>query len=420
MILLQGNFELSGAFLVKKPFGDSDKESEVDYQTRGVELSWTSLIGGLALGALAMYVADPSQGRRRRALLQDKMTSATHKTSQVMNQTLRDTRNRLTGLQAEARRMITSRQAKPIDDHVLEARVRSRLGRAMPQLHGVEVTAEQGLVTLSGNISQDEEDRLVEAVQAIPGVEGVRCNLHWHEVPHRSGLGAMLAGRSPLWVAGALGAGLLTWYGLTRRQPLGLVAAATGLGLVARGRSLGLSSAGLGSAASVASGAGSEGFEAERTIEIAASPDVVFDVWSRYENFPHFMSHVIEVRDLGQNRSHWVVQGPGGTEVEFDSVLTSSDRPNRIAWQSEPGATVDNEGMVTLEPMAGGTRATVRMSWRPPAGALGEGVAVLMGTDPETSLEEDLRRMKQFIERGLPAREGEVPVTGSVRGNILH
>ncbi len=415
VILLQGNFELSEAFLVKKPFSDSYKESEVEYQTRSMELSWTSLIGGLALGALAMYVTDPSQGRRRRALLQDKMTSATHKSSQLMSQTLRDTRNRLTGLQAEAKRMMASRQAKPIDDHVLEARVRSRLGRAMPQLHGVEVTAEQGLVTLSGNIPQDEEDRLIDAVEAIPGVEGVRCHWHWREARHRSGMGALFAERSPLWVAGALGAGLLTWYGLSRRQPLGLVAAATSLGLMARGHTMGVSSA-----ASSLSGAASEGFEAERTIEIAASPEVVFDVWSRYENFPHFMSHVIEVRDLGQNRSHWVVQGPAGTEVEFDSVLTASDRPHRLVWQSEPGATVDNEGMVMLEPLAGGTRATVRMSWRPPAGGVGKGVAVLMGTDPETSLEEDLRRMKQFIERGLPAREGEGSGTASGRGTILH
>ncbi len=387
----------------------------MDYQTRGVELSWTSLIGGLALGALAMYVTDPSEGRRRRALLQDKMTSATHKTSRLMNQTLRDTRNRLTGLQAEARRLITSRQAKPIDDHVLEARVRSRLGRAMPHLHGVEVTAGQGLVTVSGNIPQEEEDRLIEAVEAIPGVEGVRCDLRWHEVQHRPRSGAMSVGRSSLWTAVALGAGLLTWYGLTRRQPLGLVAAATGLGLFARGRSPRLSPA-----ASTVSGAGAGGFEAERSIEIDASPDVVFDVWSRYENFPHFMSHVIEVSDLGQNRSHWVVQGVGGTEVEFDSVLTSFDRPNHLAWRSEPGAMVDNEAWVLLEPVKGGTRATVSMSWRPPAGAEAGGLAVLTGTDPETSLEEDLRRMKQFIERGLPAREGEAPAAGTARGNILH
>ena len=47
----------------------------------------------------------------------------------------------------------------------------------------------------------------------------------------------------------------------------------------------------------------SEGFEVERSIEIGAAPEVVFDVWSRYENFPHFMSRVREVKDLGNGRS---------------------------------------------------------------------------------------------------------------------
>ena len=391
----------------------------MEYQTRSTELSWMSLLGGMALGALAMYVADPSQGRRRRALLQDKVSSATHKTSHLVNQSLRDTRNRLTGLQAEAARMISSRQAKPIDDHVLEARVRSRLGRALPHLTQVDISARNGTVILSGNLSADETAQLMAAVEAIPGVEAVQHDLESHRVRHGM---AMLAGRSPLWLAGALGAGFLTWYGLTQRQPLGLVAAATSLGLIARGGSLG-------AAARQAAGRmmphvssqefePAEAFDVARSIEIAAAPDVVFDVWSRYENFPHFMSHVIEVRDLGQNRSHWVVQGPAGTDVEFDSVLTASERPNRLAWRSEAGAMVDNEGQVTLEPVAGGTRATVRMSWRPPAGALGKGVAVLMGRDPDSALDEDLRRMKQFIERGLPSRESEPAVTG--RGNVLH
>ncbi len=401
----------------------------MEYRTRSMEWPWLSLIGGAALGALAMYVADPSQGRRRRALMQDKMVSATHKTSRMMNQTLRDTQHRLTGLQAEARRMISARQAKPIDDHVLEARVRSRLGRAMPHLTGIEVSARHGEVNLSGNISHEDEESLLDAVEAIPGVDAVRCNLEWHEVGagRRMLQGAGLSGRSPLWIAGALGAGLLTWYGLTRREPLGLLAGAASLGLISRGGMLAslASSLGYRDALRAVTGetqagehAGTGAFEAERTIEISAPPEVVFDVWSRYENFPHFMSHVIEVRDLGQNRSHWVVQGPGGADVEFDSVLTAADRPNRLAWQTEPGATVENEGRVELEPVAGGTRATVRIAWRPPAGVVGEGLAVLLGADPDTSLEDDLRRMKQFIERGLPARESEVPVTG--RSNILH
>ena len=162
---------------------------------------------------------------------------------------------------------------------------------------------------------------------------------------------------------------------------------------------------------------GAQGYEAERTIDIAASPDVVFDVWSRYENFPHFMSQVTEVRDLGQNRSHWIVQGSEGQDVEWDSLLTASERPHRLAWRSEPNASIDHEGIVLLEPAGKGTRATVRLFWRPPPSASGDTVAVLSAADSERLLEDDLHRMKEFIERGLPAR-GEVG--GVSGGNVLH
>ncbi len=368
-------------------------------------------LGGMAIGALAMYIADPAEGRRRRALLQDKMTHYSHQTQKMVGGKVRDARNRLTGLQAEAMKMMSSRQAKPLDNHVLEARVRSRIARAFPQIDEVDISVDDGVVTLSGDINADYEDQLLELVEGIPGVEEVRHGMHSYVEEARGMMSSMFSGRSPLWIAGAIGAGALTWFALSRRQPMGLVAAATSLGLMARGgrRMRGMAESFMGSHP--------QGFEAECSVDINASPETVYDVWSRYENFPHFMSHVIEVRDLGQGRSHWVVQGPAGSEVEFDSQLTSSDRPRRLAWQSEPGATVENEGTVMLEPNGSGTRATVRIGWRPPAGALGKGVAVLMGDDPQTALEEDLQRMKQFIERGLPGREGGA-AAGS--GNVLH
>ena len=395
----------------------------MEYQTRRQALPWMNLLGGVALGALAMYVADPSQGRRRRALLQDKVSSATHSTSKLVNQTMRDARHRLAGLQAEAIRVISPRDVKPLDNHVLEARVRSRLGRAMPGLHGIDVRADEGVVTLSGHIDEDAAQQLLDTVAAIPGVESVRHDLQTAESQH-----GLLAGRSSLWVAGALSAGALTWYALSRRQPLGLIAAATSLGLMARG------SSGQRSDMMGREGESGEGIDAQRTIEIAAPPETVYDVWRHYENFPHFMSHVIEVRDLGDQRSHWVVQGPAGSEVEFASVLTADERPSRLSWQSEPGSQVDTEGLVVLEPSGAGTRATVRMSWRPPAGNVGKALAMLTGVDPEQALEEDLRRMKQFIERGLPTHEGGAAgvaagaasatggagSSGSTGGNILH
>ena len=378
----------------------------MEYQTRSTEIPWLSWMGGIALGAIAMYIADPVQGRRRRALIQDKLTHVTHATSRLMDQTLHDAHNRWSGLQASAMRMISPRQAKPIDDHVLEARVRSRLGRAMSHMRDVEVHAHQGAVTLSGNLDSEEQEKVVRLVAAIPGVESVLGPTETHTEKISS-----FSARSPLWIAGAAGAGFLTWYALTRRQPLGLLAAATGLGLMSRGDA----GARRGAVKLIAHGA--QGYEAERTIDIAASPDVVFDVWSRYENFPHFMSQVTEVRDLGQNRSHWIVQGSEGQDVEWDSLLTASERPHRLAWRSEPNASVDHEGIVLLEPAGKGTRATVRLFWRPPAGTSGTALAVLSATDPETVLEDDLHRMKEFIERGLPARGEAGGVSG---GNVLH
>jgi len=378
----------------------------VEYQTRSTEIPWLSWMGGIALGAIAMYIADPVQGRRRRALIQDKLTHVTHSTSRLMDQTLHDAHNRWSGLQASAMRMISPRQAKPIDDHVLEARVRSRLGRAMSHMRDVEVHAHQGAVTLSGNLDSEEQEKVFRLVAAIPGVESVVGPMEMH-TEKMSSFGA----RSPLWIAGAAGAGFLTWYALTRRQPLGLLAAATGLGLMSRG------DAGARRSAVKLIAHGAQGYEAERTVDIAASPDVVFDVWSRYENFPHFMSQVTEVRDLGHNRSHWIVQGSEGQDVEWDSVLTASERPHRLAWRSEPNASVDHEGVVLLEPAGKGTRATVRLFWRPPPSASGDTVAVLSAADSERLLEDDLHRMKEFIERGLPARGEAGGVSG---GNVLH
>ena len=88
------------------------KEINMEYETRSKNLQRMSLIGGIALGALVMYLADPSQGRRRRALLRDQVNSASHKTSKLVGQTVRDARNRFAGLQAEATRLLTQEDAK--------------------------------------------------------------------------------------------------------------------------------------------------------------------------------------------------------------------------------------------------------------------------------------------------------------------
>ena len=64
------------------------------------------LATGFALGALAMFIFDPEQGRRRRALARDKMVHYGNEVSDFTSDTAKDLRNRAYGVAAEARGVV--------------------------------------------------------------------------------------------------------------------------------------------------------------------------------------------------------------------------------------------------------------------------------------------------------------------------
>jgi uncharacterized membrane protein len=148
------------------------------------------------------------------------------------------------------------------------------------------------------------------------------------------------------------------------------------------------------------------GLEVRKTITIDAPIEQVFATMSHYENFPQFMRNVRSVERHADGTSHWQVAGPAGVAVEWDAETTRRE-PNRLlAWRSLPGSTVQHEGVLRFEPADGrGTRITVRMRYRPPAGPLGHAGAKLFGADAETELEEDLLRLKSALETGRLPRD---------------
>jgi uncharacterized membrane protein len=200
-------------------------------------------------------------------------------------------------------------------------------------------------------------------------------------------------------LTGAAG-GALVVYGLSRRDPLSLALSAGGLLLLARGatnievkRLVGL-------------GGGCRAVDIQKTINVDASGEDVYRFWTNYENFPLFMSNVREVRDSGNGQSHWVVAGPAGVPVEWDAVVTEQVPNELLAWKSVEGSTIENSGIVRFDQNRDGTtRVQVRLSYNPPAGAVGHAVAALFGSDPKTEMDEDLMRMKTLIETGNPPRD---------------
>ncbi|HEX9149329.1 MAG TPA: YtxH domain-containing protein, partial [Thermoanaerobaculia bacterium] len=53
---------------------------------------------GAGIGAALMYLFDPERGKRRRALVRDKLVHATHATAQKVGVASRDATNHLQGL----------------------------------------------------------------------------------------------------------------------------------------------------------------------------------------------------------------------------------------------------------------------------------------------------------------------------------
>jgi uncharacterized membrane protein len=145
--------------------------------------------------------------------------------------------------------------------------------------------------------------------------------------------------------------------------------------------------------------------EIEKAIRIAAPREDVYALWSRCDQFPHFMSLVEEVRQLDDDRWHWVVKGPAGKRVEWDATITERRAPERLAWRSDPDSPVQHAGCVRFDDVGSGTRVTVRMSYSPPAGVIGHTIAALFGRDAKRELDADLMRMKAYVETGRPPHD---------------
>jgi len=214
------------------------------------------------------------------------------------------------------------------------------------------------------------------------------------------------------WLSLASGIGL-GLYGLSRRTPGSLIAAAIGGSLVYRGLSGHCSlyqTLDINTSKQHRGVAASRGEKIEVNITVERPAPDLYRFWRNLENLGHFMSHLESVKETGNNRSHWVAYGPLGYRAEWDAEIFN-ERPNElIAWRSLEGSTVDTAGSVHFKPapQGRGTEVSVTLKYDPPAGKAGNLAAWLFGESPQQTVREDLRRFKQFMETGeVPTIKGQ-------------
>jgi uncharacterized membrane protein len=303
-----------------------------------------------------------------------------------------------------------------VDDPILVERVRTCFGRTVAHPGALEVSAVRGRVILKGPILAQEYTQLMRAVAAVRGAREIVDQLALYT--DSTGVPALQGGRvrhpprfelmqehwSPATrlLTGAAGSALLV-FALRNRGVFGLLSAVAGGTLLTR-------TATNVPLAQWVGATGGNAIPVHKTLRVNAPVDQVFQLLARYENFPLFMRNVRHVHAHPDGRSHWIVAGPAGVSVEWDAVTTRLEPNRMLAWHTASNAAVRHAGSIRFEPHNGGTRLEIQLTYNPPGGALGHVVARLFGADPKTELDEDLLRLKSFLESGKPPRDAATRV----------
>ena len=152
------------------------------------------------------------------------------------------------------------------------------------------------------------------------------------------------------------------------------------------------------------------GNKVEKAVTINRPPEEVYRFWRQLENLPRFMSHLESVRTEENGQSHWKARVPGNFPVEWTAHIVE-DQPNElITWETEPGSTVQQYGMVRFKPAPGGqgTEFKVKLRYSPPGGVIGEAIGQLFNGVTAQQIKEDIRRCKSILETGeAPTIEGQ-------------
>jgi uncharacterized membrane protein len=146
----------------------------------------------------------------------------------------------------------------------------------------------------------------------------------------------------------------------------------------------------------------------EESIQVEVPVSTAYNQWTQFEDFPHFMGGVREVRQLDDQRLHWVAE-IAGVRREWDATILEQVPDQKVAWAAVSGAT--NAGAVRFVPAgSGATTVFLTLEYEP------EGVVEQVGDKLGVvgrQVRSDLERFKALIEdAGYES--------GAWRGSIEH
>lgn len=129
----------------------------------------------------------------------------------------------------------------------------------------------------------------------------------------------------------------------------------------------------------------------------------VYQFWRKLDNLPLFMKHLESVEVIDEKRSHWVLKLPTNVaKVSWDAEIVKDEPNEMIGWSSVEGSMIDNAGKVRFKDAedGNGTIIDVVISYQPPAGGVGLGVASALSPVFKKMVDDDVRNFKQYMDIG--------------------
>ena len=148
----------------------------------------------------------------------------------------------------------------------------------------------------------------------------------------------------------------------------------------------------------------------DQSVVVNVPVRTAYNQWTQFEEFPHFMGGISEVRQLDDVNLHWVAE-IGGVRREWKARILEQVPDEKVAWAATEGAT--NAGAVYFSPAGeGGTVVRLELEYEP------EGVAESLADRAglvTRRVEADLEKFKSFIE---DAGYAEGAWRGTVPGSV--
>jgi uncharacterized membrane protein len=136
--------------------------------------------------------------------------------------------------------------------------------------------------------------------------------------------------------------------------------------------------------------------QAIETVDVHVPVDIAYKTWTKFEDFPKFLSDVESVTQTADDLTEWKVK-VGGVERSFQARITEQHPDERVAWNST-GGEVDHAGVVTFHRLDDDTsRVTVQLDWEP-TGLL-EHLGATLGVD-NRAIKNQLGHFKDYLEAG--------------------